>query len=601
MASLKSLMVPPLYLKIVSKFPPNFSFCFAYGSAVKKQLNNAITPANSNMIDLVFCVDDSYTWHSDNLNLNRSHYSGFKYLGHHSITNFQENYGAKVYFNTLVPFEDTIIKYGVISTKDLITDLLEWSDLYLAGRLHKPVDIVISPTNSELQTAIQLNLQSAVHAALLILPETFTEYQFYHAICNLSYAGDFRMIFGENKNKVANIVHPQIPEFRALYKMFMKNLHDYVDFPVTEETDTGKIINCLQDVSPLGRLHHLNQLPRWPQKALTKFWNRGSLRQDTEDVLRAVAYDPDCNVIVTECINGIVWRSSISQSLKSIITAVIFFFSINMSYIGPALPPHLIRKAQQETESNEPTSTEDEKVEDSKNNLFGPALPCQLKHTETKCNDTFGPTLPKHLQKVLDEDNEDVYGPLPADMSTNSLAHRALEERALQMKLNYLNPEKDEKPSREEWMMELPEVSVSRLGMGPRQFRKNAVPDLSDRSSWTDGPEQKDKKKSKKTVHVDLKKEAELKEIQKRDAQQADVAEKHNIKTKRNRSLLDQHQDKLKRKKMEEDTADVPTRRPFNRDIDLKVNQFDEAQKRSIIKKAMHLDDRFSSGDSKFL
>ncbi|KAK5645789.1 hypothetical protein RI129_004253 [Pyrocoelia pectoralis] len=323
MATIKSLVVPQLFSKILSKFPSNFSFCFAYGSGVKKQIDNVGLTPNSNIIDLIFCVDNAYEWHEQNLQHNNSHYSGLKYLGHHSIANFQQSYGAKVYFNTLVPFEDITIKYGVISTRDLVTDLLEWSDLYLAGRLHKPVEIVIQSTSSELQTAIQLNLQSAVHAALLILPETFTEYQFYRTVANLSYAGDFRMIFGENKQKVDNIVKPQLLNFRYLYEPFLNNLHDYVDFPITEPMggSEGKMVKCLQDVSPLTRLHHLNQLPRWPQKALTKFWNRGTLTQDTEDVLRAIAYDPDCNVIVNNCINGIVWQSSISQSLKSIVTA----------------------------------------------------------------------------------------------------------------------------------------------------------------------------------------------------------------------------------------------------------------------------------------
>lgn len=344
MAATKTLVVSPLYSRILSKFPQKFSFCFAYGSGVKKQLTNLHPAAGSNMIDLIYCVDNSYKWHQSNLELNPSHYSGLKHLGHRVITKFQENYGAKVYFNTLVPFDDVTIKYGVVSTKDLVTDLLEWSDLYLAGRLHKPVDIILHPSSSELLTALQLNLQSAVHAALLILPETFTEYQFYHAISNLSYSGDFRMIFGENKNKVENIVKPQLVGFRSLYKSLIQSLHDYVDFPmlksqakpieadgerekcdpVSNKQDDHSMMYCSQDVCPLAKLHHLNQLPRWPQKALTRFWNRGKLRQDTEDVLRAIAYDPDCNVIVEQCISGIVWQSSIRQSLKGVLTAGVF-------------------------------------------------------------------------------------------------------------------------------------------------------------------------------------------------------------------------------------------------------------------------------------
>ena len=42
-------------------------------------------------------------------------------------------------------------------------------------------------------------------------------------------------------------------------------------------------------------------------------------------------------------------------------------------------------------------------------------------------------------------------------------------------------------------------------------------------------------------------------------------------------------------------------RRPFNRDIDLKANVFDDAQKKAIYKKAQILDSRFSSGESKYL
>ncbi|GJQ86460.1 hypothetical protein Trydic_g10367 [Trypoxylus dichotomus] len=285
------------------------------------------------MIDLIYCVDDSSKWHRNNIEKNPSHYSALKYLGYKFVSKYQENSGARVYYNTLVPLEDIFIKYGVVTTRDLVTDLLEWSDLYLAGRLHKPVEIIKSPSNTELQMALQLNLQSAVHASLLLLPETFTEYDFYYTISNLSYSGDFRMILGENKNKVENIVKPQMSGFRNLYKPYLKVLHDFVDFPVVtakltlaseDKLNIVSDVSCSQDIRPLAKLHHLNQLPRWPQIALTRFWNRGNFRQDTEDVLRAIAYDPDSNIIVKQCINDIVWRSSVRQSLKGILTAGLY-------------------------------------------------------------------------------------------------------------------------------------------------------------------------------------------------------------------------------------------------------------------------------------
>ena len=62
--------------------------------------------------------------------------------GAKAIGELQEKFGAKCYFNTLIPYEEGRIKYGVISRNDLIADLLDWESLYVAGRLHKPVNII---------------------------------------------------------------------------------------------------------------------------------------------------------------------------------------------------------------------------------------------------------------------------------------------------------------------------------------------------------------------------------------------------------------------------------------------------------------------------
>ncbi|GBP22911.1 Phosphatidate cytidylyltransferase, mitochondrial [Eumeta japonica] len=248
--------------------------------------------------------------------MNPTHYSALRFLGKAFVARFQENWGAKVYFNTLVNLkeENVTIKYGVVSLKDLISDLLDWRDLYLAGRLHKPVEIIKETNNAQLQSALQSNLRSAVHVALLILPETFSEYEFYFAISNLSYAGDFRMTFGENKNKVRNIVQPQLMNFRELYRPILQQFHAYVDFPSGD-------VQCHQDLNPETKFHHLMQLPMVPQQRIVRFWNRGGLQQDMEDVLRAVAYDIDCAVILRQILKDLVWHSSVRQSLKGILTA----------------------------------------------------------------------------------------------------------------------------------------------------------------------------------------------------------------------------------------------------------------------------------------
>ena len=66
-------------------------------------------------------------------------------MGSKVIANMQAKYGAQMYFNTLVPFEEGLVKYGVISRADFISDLLDWDTLYAAGRLQKPVRILEKP------------------------------------------------------------------------------------------------------------------------------------------------------------------------------------------------------------------------------------------------------------------------------------------------------------------------------------------------------------------------------------------------------------------------------------------------------------------------
>jgi mitochondrial translocator assembly and maintenance protein 41 len=101
----------------------------------------------------------------------------------------------QMYYNTMVPIESgahagRLMKYGVITVRDLLTDLCDWKWLYAAGRMHKPIRTLHSNGNTELQTATQSNLDSAVRASLLQLPETFDAKDLYLTIAGLSYSGD---------------------------------------------------------------------------------------------------------------------------------------------------------------------------------------------------------------------------------------------------------------------------------------------------------------------------------------------------------------------------------------------------------------------------
>lgn len=147
------------------------------------------------------------------------------------------------------------MKYGVISTHALRRDLMDWTWIYAAGtwcgvdrvvgvgvggsidRLptasRGPPDIIPYPTQrtgrmqkptrvlkayEPLAKPQRANLTGALRAALLLLPESFTDFQLFAAVASLSYRGDFRMTFGaENPRKVTNIVEGNLPHFHALY------------------------------------------------------------------------------------------------------------------------------------------------------------------------------------------------------------------------------------------------------------------------------------------------------------------------------------------------------------------------------------------------
>lgn len=301
---------------LLSKFPDNFSFAFAYGSGVKKQLGYDIASQQKNMIDMVFCVDHPLQWHADNLRANPTHYSGLGRLcGASGINHYQNGFGAKIYCNTLVSLDNgQMVKYGVISTKSLIEDLQTWRYLYMAGRLHKPVEILHNPTDN-IRAAVDDNFRNAVRTSLLLLPDSFTFYDLFYCIANLSYSGDFRMIFGEKKNKVRNIVEPQLNEFVELYRPTLQafSAEDCLTLPTTK---TGTL---WQNRSPTQKLLHLQQLPLILRQNILKA--NSSLGNSSSVVLNKLANNSKLSNILDEQIKAIVWNSSVTQSLKNIPSA----------------------------------------------------------------------------------------------------------------------------------------------------------------------------------------------------------------------------------------------------------------------------------------
>lgn len=235
--------------QILWRFRAPIRYAFAYGSGVFGQKDSAPTSTDlsphpnppkaveewqksgAKIIDFIFGVSHTQHWHSLNLTDHPDHYSALRLLPNASaaISWVQDSTGAGVYFNPYITVNGIMIKYGVVNLDTLSKDLSEWSTLYLAGRLQKPVKILRD--DPRVRLANQVNLISALRTALLMLPPDFTERQLYERIAALSYMGDPRMntlFAGENPNKVSNIVGAQLPGFRQLYVPLIDNLPNVV-------------------------------------------------------------------------------------------------------------------------------------------------------------------------------------------------------------------------------------------------------------------------------------------------------------------------------------------------------------------------------------
>jgi len=285
------------------KFPIQPNFAFAYGSGVFDQIetkeNKSMSQKDRPMVDYIFAVDDPVAWHKANLETNGDHYSAIQYAGADFIANIQENFGASIYFNTLVdvPEYNQKIKYGVISTSSLCRDLETWDTLYVSGRLHKPVRVIISPDTGKseeatrLNTGLHNNLTRALNASLFLLPETFTKFELFETIVGLSYTGDMRVGIAENPRKVQNIVRGSFDNLESLYKEVNPQLLNASD------TDTGKLH---QDMSETARLQLLQSLPE-------RFHQHDPGTLDREVLIRQLRQT--------------IARSSKSQTIKGFLTA----------------------------------------------------------------------------------------------------------------------------------------------------------------------------------------------------------------------------------------------------------------------------------------
>ncbi|XP_050976644.1 GPALPP motifs-containing protein 1 isoform X3 [Labeo rohita] len=297
--------------------------------------------------------------------------------------------------------------------------------------------------------------------------------------------------------------------------------------------------------------------------------------------------------------------------------------------LGPALPPGF--KKQDEDD-------DDEDAKDDTGGFSGPALPPGYRKQDrsTERPPVIGPALPPGFKKHDTDEDEDeeegkgdargflgpalppgytpaessgeeeeddyVIGPMPSKGPSQDSVALDFERRAQRMKDKLTGVDTGPKVlSRESWMTELP-PELQHVGLEARTFKKRSGPENKDRSVWTDTPADRERK-ARERLEAKEKGESARDDgprLSQKELEMAEKVSKYN-ETKRGESLISMHATKMKRK-AEEDAKKPVERRPFDRDQDLQVNRFDEAQKKALLKKSQELNTRFShSKDRMFL
>ncbi|KAG6909148.1 hypothetical protein DXG01_001900 [Tephrocybe rancida] len=302
---------------IVSQFDAPIRYAFAYGSGVFEQEGYEASQDETEkpMIDFMFAVTHPAHFHSINMHQHPQHYPFHARLLGSSYVSRLGEVGPGVWFNPYVPMGGVRIKYGVTTVDNLCSDLLNWKSLYLAGRMHKPLRII--KDDARVRLTQQVNLTSAVRAALLTLPHEFPETALFERIAGISYNGDPRMwLPAENRGKVANIVKKQGPQFKELYHRLAVGLPG-VHWPVHETT-------IRQDTSAVARAAHLRKLPSNLIKGVREHYSRNSelsAEADESAFFLRLAGDEKLPQVLTEEMGTIVRYPAAVQSVKGIASA----------------------------------------------------------------------------------------------------------------------------------------------------------------------------------------------------------------------------------------------------------------------------------------
>ncbi|KAF5936006.1 hypothetical protein HYC85_027135 [Camellia sinensis] len=351
-------------VRLLKVLPP-VEFCCVYGSALHP--NNS---DKSSMVDYILGVSNPLQWHTEcftfylfcreekilidfnflsfatkNLKMNRDHYASWMvHLGGAKLVPFFLSSSPalillKLRMKLVLECTSThlllggqgaehltisihgahMFKYGVVRMDDLVRDVLNWERFYLSGRLQKPVHILVD--NLAMGNLNSVNLRAATSAALLLSPSKFSEENLYAKICSLSYMGDLRMLFAEDKNKVEKIVQGQFELFQTMYKPFLEEYaaKDLLTF----SSSAGNQVNFSQDCGLSAASSLVSCLPPTVRGEMALKLGEKKKRSESGQVTREVVISSRKEA--AECMRKIVRHrvmvSSARQAVSGLLTA----------------------------------------------------------------------------------------------------------------------------------------------------------------------------------------------------------------------------------------------------------------------------------------
>lgn len=251
---------------VIHDFNAPVKYAFAHGSGIFTHEKPQRRSVSKPQIDLVFGVSYTEHWHSLNMRQNPSHYSAvLKTLGAGAVSLVQDKLGAGVFFNHHpVEVDGLRIRYGVVNIDTLLGDLANWNNMYLAGCLHKPVKILRD--EPRIRFTNQANLVSALRAALLLLPEEFTELDLYSTLAGLSTSRAPITLYNEAPKSIQNIANHQFLNFRNLYSPLLDlmsnvELQSSAKLSLSSNPEIG-VASMKQDMDTEKRGRLVNRLPK---------------------------------------------------------------------------------------------------------------------------------------------------------------------------------------------------------------------------------------------------------------------------------------------------------------------------------------------------